>query len=134
MRIISRYCQLTTLACLFLGLSSSLVLADSALIESVSPQEAAVMVTQKQAIIVDVRDDDEWAEQHIAGAIHIPLAKLNERLAELKQYKNSPIITQCRSGGRSAKALDLLKATGFNHVYNMEGGIQAWQQHGLTTE
>ena len=46
---------------------------------------------------------------HYSGAIHIPLAQLNDRLAELKQYRDSPVITQCRSGGRSAKTFDALK-------------------------
>jgi 3-mercaptopyruvate sulfurtransferase SseA len=66
-----------------------------------------------------------WNEQHIPGAIHIPLGQLKERLSELKQYKDSPLITQCRSGGRSAKALDVLKSAGFSKVYNMDGGIIA---------
>jgi len=53
------------------------------------------MYAGKEAIIVDVREDSEWNEQHITGAIHIPLAQLNERLSELKQYKDNPVITQC---------------------------------------
>ena len=103
-------------------------------IESVSPQEASAMYAGQNAVIVDVREDSEWNAQHIPGAIHIPLGQLNDRLSELKSYKDSPVITQCRSGARSAKALDLLKSSGFTNVYNMDGGIIAWDKAGLKTE
>ena len=53
---------------------------------SVTPKEAATMFSEQQAIIVDVREDSEWNEEHIAGAIHIPLAQVESRLSELAQY------------------------------------------------
>ena len=81
-----------------------------------------------------MREDSEWKEQHIPGAIHIPLGQLPERLTELKQYKDSPVIAQCRSGRRSAQASDVLKSAGFSYVYNMEGGLNAWDKAGLKTE
>jgi rhodanese-related sulfurtransferase len=102
--------------------------------ENISPKQAAAQFSEKKAVIVDVREDGEWQEQHIPGAIHIPLAQLPARLSELEPYKNSPIITQCRSGGRSAKAAAQLKAAGFSNVYNLDGGIQAWEKAGLTTQ
>lgn len=108
--------------------------AEAASSESLSPREASSMSAAQKAVIVDVREDSEWNEQHIPGAIHIPLGQLNERLAELKQYKDTPVITQCKSGGRSAKALDVLKTAGFSKVYNMDGGIIAWDKAGLKTQ
>ena len=108
--------------------------AETGSIESISPKEASAMSTEQKAVIIDVREDSEWNEQHIPGAIHIPLGQLNERLSELKQYKDSPVITQCRSGGRSAKAFDVLKTAGFSKVYNMDGGIIAWDKAGLKTQ
>ena len=92
------------------------------------------MYTGKDAVIVDVRENSEWNAQHIPGAIHIPLAQLNERLSELKQYKDSLVITQCRSGIRSEQALEVLKSAGFSKVYSMNGGIMAWDKAGLVTE
>jgi rhodanese-related sulfurtransferase len=127
MRIL-KYCRLSFII-LMLGCASA-----RAGIESVSPQEASAMYAGQKAVIVDVREDSEWNAQHIPGAIHIPLGQLNDRLSELKSYKDSPVITQCRSGGRSAKALDLLKSAGFSNVYNMDGGIIAWDKAGLKTE
>jgi len=118
----------------FILLSMGCAPAEGESIESISPKDASVMSLEKKAVIVDVREDSEWNEQHIPLAIHIPLAQLNERLSELKQYKDSPVITQCQAGGRSAKAVDVLKLAGFSKVYNMEGGIIAWEKAGLTTQ
>ncbi|MDD2832713.1 MAG: rhodanese-like domain-containing protein [Methylotenera sp.] len=100
---------------------------------SVTPKEAATMFAEKKAIILDVREDDEWKVQHIAGAMHIPLAQVETRLDELVQYKDQPVILQCRSGKRSAKAAGILADAGFTQVYNLAGGILAWDQDGLKT-
>lgn len=102
-------------------------------VEPVSPQQALMMQTEQQAIIVDVRESDEWKAGHIAGAIHIPLSEIQNRVTELTPYQNRPIITQCRSGVRSAKAADLLKMAGFVKVYNLDGGINAWNKAALKT-
>ena len=90
---------------------------------SVSPKEASAMFTEKNAIIVDVREDSEWKEGHIAGAIHIPLAQVTGRLSELAQYKDSNVVVQCRSGKRSAKAASTLQDAGFTKVYNLTGDV-----------
>jgi rhodanese-related sulfurtransferase len=131
MRVFTKYCQLSFIILL---IGCTVAKAEIGAIESISPKEASAMYTGQKAVIVDVREDSEWNEQRIPGAIHIPLAQLNERLSELKQYKDSPVITQCRTGGRSAKALDVLKTAGFSKVYNMDGGIMAWDKAGLKTE
>ncbi len=129
MRFLLKYFQVG-----FMVLAMGCANADVDSIDSISPKEASIMVSEKKAVIVDVREDSEWSEQHIPGAIHIPLAQLTEHLSELKQYKDSPVITQCRAGGRSAKAVDVLKLAGFSKVYNMEGGIIAWDNAGLKTQ
>lgn len=127
MHLFSKYCRLGV----FLLLTSPLVLAET---DAVSPKEASAMQDENKAVIVDVREDDEWNEHHIHGAIHIPMAQLNARLSELEPYKNSPVITQCKGGKRSAQAQIALKSAGFSKVYNMDGGIQAWDGNGLATE
>jgi rhodanese-related sulfurtransferase len=130
MRLFSKYCLLS----ISLLMTSSWAIAETITQETVSPKQASVMKSENKAVIVDVREDDEWKEHHIPGAIHIPLAQLDKRLQELNVYKNSPIITQCKAGGRSARAQQTLKTAGFSKVYNLEGGIQAWDKEGLTTE
>jgi rhodanese-related sulfurtransferase len=131
MRILSKYCQLSFIVLL---MTCAVAKADTGDIESISPKKASAMFTGQKAVIVDVCEDIEWNEQHIPGAIHIHLAQLNKRLPELKQYKDSPVITQCRTGRRSAQAFDILKLAGFSKVYNMDGGIMAWDRTGLKTE
>jgi rhodanese-related sulfurtransferase len=131
MRVFLKYCQLSFMILL---MGCTVVRADTDKVELISPKESSVMYAEKKAVIVDVREDSEWNEQHIPGAIHIPLAQLNERLSELKQFKDSPVITQCKTGGRSEKALDVLKSAGFSKAYSMDGGIVAGAEAGLKTE
>ncbi len=113
------------LASLF-GISS--VFAD---VPAVSPQQAAQMQSEKNAVIIDVREKDEWNAGHIAGAIHIPLSEISNRVGELTKYQNQPVIMQCRSGARSAKAADILTKSGFTNVHNLDGGLNAWQKADL---
>jgi rhodanese-related sulfurtransferase len=110
-------------------LSSTALFAES--VPAVSPQQAAEMQAQQKAVIIDVRENDEWNAGHIVGAIHIPLGEIHERVSELAKYQNQPVITQCRSGARSAKAADILSKAGFNNVHNMDGGLNAWQKADL---
>lgn len=109
----------------FAGCSSELA--------AVSPKQAEEMFVANKAIILDVREPDEWQAQHIAGAIHIPLAQVENRLSELAEYKTSGVIVQCRSGKRSAKAAAMLMSAGFGQVYNLTGGINAWTSDGFKT-
>ena len=86
MRVFSKYCQLGFIVLL---MTCAIAKAEINGADSISPKQASVMFAEQKAVIVDVREDSEWNEQHIPGAIHIPLAQLNERLPELKQYKDS---------------------------------------------
>ena len=131
MRNFLKYCRLSFIISM-LGCNAAKASTDT--LELISPQDASTLSAEKKAVIIDVREDGEWNTVHIPGAIHIPLAQLNNRLSELQPYKNSGIITQCRSGARSAKALDILKSAGFTHVINMEGGLITWHKAGLKTQ
>jgi molybdopterin/thiamine biosynthesis adenylyltransferase/rhodanese-related sulfurtransferase/molybdopterin converting factor small subunit len=74
--------------------------------------------------LIDVREPHEYQIAKIPGSILIPLGQLPNRLQELD--KNADIVAHCKSGGRSQKAVDLLKQSGFQNVRNMTGGILAW--------
>lgn len=128
--------NLKSISYIFIGLSIVFILITGCQrtdIATISPQETASLFAEKNAIIVDVREDDEWNEQHISGAIHIPLAQVESRLNELAQYKNSPVILQCRSGMRSAKAAAMLMDAGFSKTFSLDGGIVAWDNSGFKT-
>jgi len=75
-------------------------------------------------VLVDVREPHEYQIARIPGSRLIPLGELPKRLNELDP--NAEIVAHCKSGMRSAKAVDLLKQNGFKHVRNMKGGILAW--------
>ena len=79
-------------------------------------------------VLLDVREDDEWAAGHAPGATHIPLGELPGRLAELPE--DAGLFVVCRMGGRSARATAWLNANGWDAV-NVAGGMQAWAQSGL---
>jgi rhodanese-related sulfurtransferase len=81
------------------------------------------------AVILDVREPDEWAVGHAPGAIHIPLGDLPARLAELAGAGDGPLAVTCRGGGRSSRAVAWLTQQGYD-VANLDGGMKAWQAAG----
>ncbi len=78
-------------------------------------------------LVLDVREPEEWASGHLAGALHIPLGTLPDRIADLDPQ--TPTVVMCHLGGRSARATAWLVQQGY-HVVNLEGGIEAWQAAG----
>lgn len=77
------------------------------------------------ALLIDVREDSEWALGRAPQAKHIPLGDLPSRLGELP--KDGPVIVVCRSGGRSARAVAFLLDQGYDAI-NLDGGMLAWQE------
>jgi len=96
--------------------------------KSVSPSEAVLLINRNQGVVLDVRDDAEFAGGHINDARHIPLAKLEDRLAELQKFRDKPVIVHCQSGVRSSKAAATLRKHEFTQVYELDGGVNAWTQ------
>ena len=97
-------------------------------IAEASPTEAVLLINRANALVLDVRDEQEFAAGHIADAKHIPAAQLEARLGELRRYKDRPLIVNCQGGLRSAKACDVLRKHEFAKVYNLQGGLNAWTQ------
>lgn len=83
---------------------------------------------REQLQIIDVREDEEWAAGRMDGARHIPLDQLSARLTELD--RDRPVVTVCRSGGRSSKAVDELTQAGLSAEI-MDGGMEQWASAGL---
>ncbi len=77
------------------------------------------MVKAKEATVIDVRTDEEYAEAHIPNSVHIPLSTVAESLEKFKQYDK--IVLVCGSGKRAAKAKTILNENGFDNVYNGMG-------------
>jgi len=82
--------------------------------------------------IIDVRSPEEWASGHLPGAVHIPLAALPDRVAEIDA--GTPVVVHCQGGGRSAIAASFMKSKGLDSVANLEGGFDAWRARDLPVE
>jgi len=99
-------------------------------IPQLSATDVATRVRSGSAIIVDVRDANEWSQGHIPGAVHVPLGQLAQRAAELADGGRQ-LVLHCAAGGRSGVGTSVLLAHGVPNVANMEGGYTAWQAAGL---
>jgi rhodanese-related sulfurtransferase len=117
-----KYAMLNALLRMFTGGPSA---------DSLTPIEARDR-QKAGALILDVREADEWRSGHAPGAKHVPLGQLPARLAELPRDRD--VIAMCRSGMRSARATGVLRDAGFTHVFNLSGGIAAWTAAGLPTK
>lgn len=99
---------------------------------AVSPGEAVKMINREDAVVLDVREENEYQEGHIINAVHVPLSQLDDKLGELeKKYKNKPVIAACRSGHRSGQACSKLKKAGIENTHNLSGGVMAWKSANL---
>jgi rhodanese-related sulfurtransferase len=99
--------------------------------QGVDVKQAQSMTSSQGALLLDVREPDEYAAIHAPNTKLIPLGEVGLRLKEIEAYKDKPIAVMCRSGRRSAKAVSILQEAGFSQVSNVQGGIQAWEQAGL---
>ena len=79
------------------------------------------------AVLVDVREDDEWTAGHAPNAVHVPLGRVSEAA---NRFAGQKVLTLCRSGARSGRAAKTLAAAGVD-VHNVAGGMAAWAAAGL---
>lgn len=95
----------------------------------ISSEEAHRLVEKEKALLLDVRTLVEYKIKHIPGAKRIGISKVPEKLdviEEMSGGKDKPIVVYCLSGGRSAKAKNILEKAGFKNVHNL-GGISRWK-------
>jgi len=91
--------------------------------------ETAIWMQQGRVHLFDVRDDYEWNEKHIPGAVHCYVGYLEDKFPLFP--KDSEIVVHCNVGHRSGVAASILKRNGFTRIHNMLGGICAWEKLGL---
>jgi len=103
-------------------------------ITEISPTDAAAKAkSSSDAVIVDVRDKDEFDELHIPDAANISRGLLEYEVEEKYPDRNTTIICHCGGGGRSALAAESLQKMGYKNVRSMAGGFRAWKAAGLPT-
>ncbi len=101
-------------------------------VPAVSVQEAAELQgNETGALIIDVREPNEYTQIRAKGAVLLPLGRLNGRVKDLPRDRE--ILLMCRTGGRSQNATQMLVGNGFENVTNVNGGVVAWHKAGLPT-
>ena len=100
-------------------------------IKSIDIDEARRMLEKPGTVLLDVREGDEWRQGHIPQAIGIPRGFLELRVEEKVPDHKAPVILQCASGTRSLLAARSLRELGYENVYNLTGGFNAWKDRGL---
>jgi rhodanese-related sulfurtransferase len=101
---------------------------------SVNTLDATQLINRQDALVLDVRNADEFQRGHILNARNIPLSQIDARIGDIARYKEKPVIVTCETGNRSSAAAASLRKQGFAQVFNLSGGIAAWQQAGLPVE
>ena len=102
-------------------------------IKEISLQDAAAKSQSGDAVIVDVREKDEWDEEHIPMATHLSRGTIELDIEEKVPDLNALIICHCGGGGRSALAADSLQKMCYKNVRSIAGGFKAWKAAGLPT-
>jgi sulfur-carrier protein adenylyltransferase/sulfurtransferase len=100
-------------------------------IKSIDIDEARRMLEKPGTVLLDVREGDEWRQGHIPQAVGIPRGFLELRVEEKVPDHKTPVILQCASGTRSLLAARSLREMGYENIYNLTGGFNAWKDRGL---
>ena len=100
----------------------------------VTPAQATHLINREDAMVIDVREANEFASGHVLGAKNLPPARMETAAGEVMKKKDRPVIVYCDGTDRSGKALAILKKQGFTRVANLSGGLKAWQEAGLPVE
>ncbi|HVA40826.1 MAG TPA: molybdopterin-synthase adenylyltransferase MoeB [Candidatus Binataceae bacterium] len=100
-------------------------------IKSVDIDEARRMLEKPGTVLLDVREGDEWRQGHIPQAVGMPRGFLELRVEEKVPDHKTPVILQCASGTRSLLAARSLREMGYENLYNLTGGFNAWKDRGL---
>jgi len=87
----------------------------------------------EQFLLVDVREESEWAQGHLPGAVHLGKGIIERDIEGRVPDLNAPMILYCGGGFRSALAADNLQKMGYKNVLSMDGGVRGWREKGFPT-
>ena len=97
---------------------------------AVAPTDAVKLINN-DAVVLDLRSTESFSRGHIVGARSVPMDELDAHLEKLAKYRNKPVVAVCDAGVTSTNAVNTLRNSGFESVYNLKGGMNAWGQAGL---
>jgi rhodanese-related sulfurtransferase len=92
------------------------------------------LTENREAKLIDVREDNEWDAAHAAGAIHLGKGIIERDIEATVPDKSTELILYCGGGYRSALAADVLQNMGYTNVFSMAGGWKAWKESGAPVE
>lgn len=98
---------------------------------SVDAHRATTLINHDDAVVIDVRPMADYAKGHIINAINVPANGFSQQLNQLQKYKDTPVIVTCHSGVQSGGPYKTLSKDGFSQVYELKGGMHAWQSNNL---
>lgn len=93
--------------------------------------DATRLINNEDALVLDVRETNEYTGGRLPNALHVPLSQLKDRGAELAKHAARPVIVYCERGVRSSAASATLSRLGFQRVQSLRGGMRAWKDAGL---
>ncbi|MBS0359415.1 MAG: rhodanese-like domain-containing protein [Proteobacteria bacterium] len=95
-------------------------------IKLLSPQQAVYLINREDAVVIDLRDESSYVTGHITGAIHLPQNEFQDKQKKIEKYKKKPVILSCGNSQNSTKFGSELRKNGFEQVYALKGGLNAW--------
>lgn len=99
--------------------------------DSLTPESAVGLINREEAVVVDMRSDEEFAAGHIVDAVHLADSAEESVAKKLRKYGGRPVILVCATGQRSQKLCKTLKAGGTGRFYSLNGGMSGWRAAGL---
>ena len=103
-------------------------------ISEIDATHARDRIESGEPVIVDVREQDEWDEGHIPGAVHVPRGHLESRIERLAPDTARPVVVYCSAGNRSAFAAKTLTDLGYEDVVSLAGGFTDWKRNGFPVQ
>src|SRR5207244_6510938 len=103
-------------------------------ISEIDANQARERIESGEPVVVDVREQDEWDEGHIPGAVHVPRGHLESRIERLAPDPVRPVVVYCSAGNRSAFAAKTLAELGYEDVVSLAGGFTDWKRNGFPVQ
>lgn len=101
---------------------------------ALTAQGAVQLINRERAVVVDVRDAEEFAAGHMTGAKNVPLDQLEAKLATTVKNKNLPLLLVCATGSRAQRAVATAKKLGYEQAQAVAGGLKGWREANLPVE
>ena len=99
-----------------------------------TPAGAVQLINREHAVVIDVREPEEFAAGHVGGSRNVPLGQLEDKLPSTVKNKTVPLLLTCATGMRAQRAVAIAKKLGYEKAQCMTGGLKAWKEANLPTE